>query len=57
MVKHSVVDQMVWKKSTWLDGQPDVQFVVNSGAGVPTAQSALPLKNDLIFGIRVSVNF
>jgi porin len=41
----------------WLFMQPDVQFVVNPGAGIPTPQNATPLKNDLIFGARVTVNF
>ncbi len=41
----------------WLKLQPDVQYVVNPGAGIPTSQSALPLKNDLIVGLRVTVNF
>ncbi len=41
----------------WLYAQPDVQFVVNPGAGIPTAQSAVPLKNDLIFGVRMTVNW
>jgi porin len=41
----------------WLDLQPDLQYVVNPGAGIPTAQSALPLKNALIFGVRLTVNF
>jgi porin len=41
----------------WLKVQPDLQLVVNPGAGIPTAQSATPLKNDLIFGVRVTVNF
>ncbi len=41
----------------WLDVQPDVQYVINPGAGIPTAQSAVPLKNDLIFGLRLTINF
>ncbi len=41
----------------WLNVQPDVQFVVNPGAGIPTPQSAVPLKNDLIFGVRATAIF
>ncbi|HEY3909852.1 MAG TPA: carbohydrate porin [Stellaceae bacterium] len=41
----------------WLDVQPDIQYVFNPGAAIPTAQSPRPLKNDLIFGVRVTVNF
>ncbi len=41
----------------WLDLQPDIQYVFNPGAAIPTAQSPRPLKNDLIFGVRVTVNF
>ncbi|HEY1300453.1 MAG TPA: carbohydrate porin, partial [Stellaceae bacterium] len=39
----------------WLKLQPDVQYVVNPGAGITAAPA--PLKNDLIFGIRVTVDF
>jgi hypothetical protein len=41
----------------WLKLQPDLQYVVNPGAGIPTAQSPLPLKNALIFGVRLTVDF
>jgi porin len=41
----------------WLIVQPDVQYVVNPGAGIPTAQSVVPLKNALVFGLRLTVNF
>lgn len=41
----------------WLQLQPDVQFVINPGAGIPTASSAVPLKNDLIFGARITIVF
>lgn len=41
----------------WLDLQPDLQYVLNPGAGIPTQQSARPLKNDLVFGVRLTVNF
>jgi porin len=41
----------------WFKVQPDLQFVVNPGAGIPTAQSAVPLKNALVLGVRVTVDF
>jgi porin len=41
----------------WFKVQPDLQFVVNPRAGVPGAQSAQPLKNALVLGIRVTVDF
>ncbi len=41
----------------WLKVQPDLQYVVNPGAGIPSTQSPVPLKNDLIFGVRVTVDF
>ena len=41
----------------WLKLQPDVQYVVNPGAGIPAEKSPLSLKNDWIVGLRVTVNF
>ena len=41
----------------WLELQPDLQYVVNPGAGVPSTESPAPLKNALIFGVRVTVDF
>jgi len=41
----------------WLFVQPDLQYVVNPGTGIPTAQSAVPLKNALVFGVRLAVSF
>jgi porin len=41
----------------WFALQPDLQYVINPGAGIPTAQSAAPLKNALVLGVRVTVNF
>jgi porin len=41
----------------WLKLQPDVQYVINPGAGIPTDKSPLPLKNDWIVGLRATVNF
>lgn len=41
----------------WLKVQPDLQYVVNPGAGIPTAQNPAPLKNAFVAGVRVTVNF
>jgi porin len=41
----------------WLNLQPDMQYVFNPGAGIPTVQSPRPLKNALIFGVRATINF
>jgi porin len=37
--------------------QPDLQYVVNPGAGIPTPQNPAPLKNALVLGVRVTVDF
>jgi porin len=41
----------------WFKVQPDLQLVLNPGAGIPSAPSPVPLKNALVFGVRVTVNF
>jgi porin len=41
----------------WLTLQPDAQYVINPGAGIPTASSRTPLKNAFIIGIRTAVQF
>ncbi len=41
----------------WLKIQPDLQYVINPGAGIPTPQSPTPLKNALVAGVRVTVDF
>jgi len=41
----------------WLKVQPDLQYVINPGAGVPTAQNPAPLRNALVVGVRLTVNF
>ncbi len=41
----------------WIKLQPDLQYVVNPGAGIPTAASPAPLKNALVAGVRVTVDF
>lgn len=41
----------------WLKVQPDLQYVISPGAGIPTSLSAAPLKNALVAGVRVTINF
>ena len=46
-----------FKVSSWLSLQPDVQYVINPGAGIPSASSQRPLKNAFVIGIRTAVQF
>jgi porin len=41
----------------WFKVQPDLQYVINTGAGIPTLQAPTPLKNALVIGMRATVNF
>lgn len=41
----------------WVSLQPDLQYVINPGAGIPTPQAPAPLKNALVVGLRLTVNF
>jgi porin len=41
----------------WLQLTPDAQYVVNPGAGIPSAFSSTPLKNAFIIGIRSGIQF
>jgi porin len=41
----------------WLILQPDLQYVVNPGAGIPTPRSSAPLKNALVIGTRLTITF
>jgi porin len=41
----------------WLKLQPDLQYVVNPGAGIPSTESLVPLKNALVVGVRATVDF
>lgn len=41
----------------WLKVQPDLQYVINPGAGIPTPRGPGPLKNALVAGVRVTVDF
>jgi porin len=46
-----------YQATPWLTLQPDVQFIVNPGAGVPNSASSKALSNDLITGVRATVTF
>jgi porin len=41
----------------WLTLQPDLQIIVNPGAGIPTGSSSRPLKNAVITGVRATIVF
>jgi porin len=47
----------LYQASPWLALQPDLQIVVNPGAGIPSTLSRTPLKNDVITGVRASITF
>jgi porin len=47
----------LFKVSSWLALQPDAQYVINPGAGIPSPSSQRPLKNAFVIGIRSSVQF
>jgi porin len=41
----------------WFKLQPDLQYVFGPGAGIPTPGHTTPLKNALVVGLRMTVNF
>jgi len=41
----------------WWTLQPDLQYVVNPGAAIPTAAASKPLKNVLVGGIHTAITF
>jgi porin len=47
----------LYQATPWLSLQPDVQVIVNPGAGIPSSFSPTPLKNDVIAGVRASIVF
>lgn len=47
----------LYQATPWLAVQPDLQVVINPSAGIPSPVSPVPLKNDLIGGVRVTVTF
>ncbi|HEX2940008.1 MAG TPA: carbohydrate porin, partial [Rhodopila sp.] len=47
----------LYQAAAWLAVQPDLQVVINPGAGIPSPVSRVPLKNDVIGGVRLTVTF
>lgn len=47
----------LYPATPWLALQPDVQVVVNPGAGIPSTASSKPLKNAAIAGVRATITF
>jgi porin len=47
----------LYQACPWLALQPDVQVVVNPGAGIPSTLSKTPLNNDVIAGVRATIVF
>jgi len=47
----------LYQVAPWWALQPDVQIVVNPGAGIPSAYSSKPLKNAVIAGVRATITF
>lgn len=43
--------------AAWLAIQPDLQVVFNPNAGIPSQVSTVPLKNDVILGMRATITF
>jgi porin len=41
----------------WFKIQPDLQYVISPGAGIPTPQNPAPLKNAFVAGVRFTINF
>jgi porin len=46
-----------YKATPWLAVQPDLQVIFNPNAGIPTASSRVPLKDDVIAGVRATITF
>jgi porin len=46
-----------YQAAPWLSVQPDFQAIFNPNAGIPSASSQVPLKNDVIAGIRAKITF
>jgi porin len=46
-----------YQVAPWWTLQPDAQYVVNPGAGIPSNLSSAPLKNAFILGVRATIAF
>lgn len=47
----------LYQAAPWLALQPDLQVVINPGAGMPSIYSRMPLKNGVIGGVRATITF
>lgn len=47
----------LYQVAPWWMLQPDLQIVVNPGAGIPSSFSSAPLKNAVIGGVRATIVF
>ena len=46
-----------YKATEWFALQPDLQYVINPNAGIPTASNPTPPKNALVLGVRATITF
>lgn len=46
-----------YKPTIWFAVQPDLQYVINPNAGIPTASAPAPLRNALVAGVRATISF
>ena len=47
----------LYQVTSWWTLQPDLQVVVNPGAGIPSSFSSKPLKNAVVMGVRATITF
>jgi porin len=47
----------LYQAAPWWTLQPDIQYVINPGAGIPGGSSRKPLKNATIVGVRTQITF
>jgi porin len=47
----------LYQVAPWLTLQPDLQVVINPGAGIPSIYSSAVLKNAVIGGVRATITF
>jgi len=43
--------------TTWLTLQPDIQLVLNPGAGIPGPFGRMPLADAIVIGTRATIKF
>jgi porin len=46
-----------YQVTPWWTLQPDAQYVINPGAGIPTRASSKPLQDAFIIGVRATITF